>query len=161
MPPLPLLGRLFWCAAFARRHTGQTLWTWHPCCLLPPCSPSPPRPPPSSPFSPLLARPSLSEPRLSTELLESCVQTVSQGASGSGWHSNPVFFPGSGAAEELCGTIKQHENSSWPLIDLLEVNVDLQVLWTHLWVRSDSCLIPGKRRINFSEQSLAYAGEKK
>lgn len=74
MPLPPLLGRWFLCAAFERRRTGQTLWTWHLCCLLPLCSP----PPPPSPSSPSLARPSsLNEPRLSTEPAESCVQTAS------------------------------------------------------------------------------------
>lgn len=150
----PLLGRWFWCAAFARRRTGQTRWTWHLCSLLPLRAPPPPPSPP-----PLLAgQLHLNEPRLSTEPAESCVQTVSLVASGSGWHSSPASLPGGGAAEELCSTVKVHENSSWLLINLQEVNVDLKLFLTHLWVRSDSSLIPGRWRINFSEQNLACAG---
>lgn len=67
----------FWCADFAQKHTDQTRWTGHLCCLR----------------LPSLTLPSpLNEPRLSTVSVESCGQTAPWEPSGSGWRSSPEFW---------------------------------------------------------------------
>lgn len=72
--------RRFWGAEFAQKHTDQTWWRWHLCCLHLP--------------SRTAAAAPLTELHLSTVSVESCGQTAAWEPSGSGWHSSPDFWTG-------------------------------------------------------------------
>lgn len=88
-----LLGRWFWCAEFAQKHTDQTWWRRGLCC----------RHPPSLTLVALLT-----ELHLSTVSVESCGRTAAWVPSGSGWHSSPEFWTARGNKKQLCNIFTQH-----------------------------------------------------